>query len=333
MDDLLRNIMAERNIPGLAIGIQRGEDVLHEGYYGYANLEHQVSVIPETIFEIASVTKLFTAQAVLHLVQSGKLKLEDWVADYVAGLPDVWRGVTVRHCLSHQSGIHNYTSTDAYWKITRKAKTPAQILDLVRDLPLDFPSGTRHAYDNTGYYLLGMLIEAITGKPYADYLKELIFEPLGMAHTQGNAYERIIPHRSQGYVYRDGIMQNKDYYDISNTFSAGVLLSTVRDLLRWRTSLYDDRILNADTRRRWWTPHPSGEANERKYGYSVGLGWFMVDSEQGTFLGHNGGVQGFASALLHFREADITAVALLNASHVEDPHTIALKVIREMKLV
>jgi CubicO group peptidase (beta-lactamase class C family) len=333
MDDLLRNLMAQRNIPGLAIGVQRGEDVLHEGYYGYANLEHQVGVRPETVFEIASVTKLFTAQAVLHLAQTGKLKLEDRVADYVADLPGAWGGVTVRHCLAHQSGIHNYTSTDAYWELTRKAKTPAQILDLVRSLPLDFPSGTRHAYDNTGYFLLGLLIEAVTGRPYADYLKERIFEPVGMAHTQGNTYERIIPHRAQGYVYRDDVMQNKDYYDISNTFSAGVLLSNVRDLLKWRASLYDDRILNADTRRLWWTPHPSGEANERKYGYSVGLGWFMVDSELGTFLGHNGGIQGFASALLHFREANITAVALLNASHVDEPHKIVLKVIREMKLL
>jgi CubicO group peptidase (beta-lactamase class C family) len=333
MDDVLQTIMAERHIPGLAIGIQRGDNLLREGYYGYANLEHQVAVSSQTVFEIASITKLFTAQAVLHLAQTSKLQLEDHIADYVADLPEAWHGVTVRHCLSHQSGIHNYTSTDRYWEITRQAKTPAQILDLVRQMPLDFPSGARHAYDNTGYYLLGMLIETVTGKPYADYLKELIFDPLGMAHTQGNTYERIIPHRAQGYVYRDGVMQNKDYYDISNTFSAGVLLSNVRDLLKWRASLYDDSILNADARRLWWTPHPSGEANERRYVYSVGLGWFMVDSELGTFLDHNGGIQGFASALLHFREADITAVALLNASHIEDPHQIALKVIREMKLV
>jgi D-alanyl-D-alanine carboxypeptidase len=332
-DSLLQQIITEQHIPGLAIGIQRGDEVLHEGYYGFANLEHEVPVTEKTVFEIASVTKLFTAQAVLRLLQDGKLKLDDRIADFLPTLPEAWKAITVQHCLSHQSGIRNYTSIDRYWQITRWRKSHEEVLDLVRDLPLDFPSGTRHAYDNTGYYLLGMVIEAVTGMAYAEYLKELIFEPLGMTSTQGNTYERIIPHRAQGYIYRDGVMQNKDYYDISNTFSAGVLLSNVRDLLHWRVSLYNDSILNAHYRRLWWTPHLSQEANERKDGYSVGLGWFIVGSDLGEFYGHNGGIAGFASSWLHFRDADVTAVVLLNGSHVNDPHQIALKVIGEMKLL
>lgn len=333
IDTLLQQMMTEQHIPGLAVGIQQGNSVLHEGCYGEANLEHQVAVHPETVFEIASVTKLFTAQAVLRLVEDGKIQLEDRITTYLDDLPAAWQPVTVQHCLAHQSGIRNYTSIDGYWEITRNSKIHPQILDLVRDLPLDFPPGSRHAYDNTGYYLLGMLIEAVSGKPYTEYLKQIIFEPLGMTATRGNAYDHLIPHRAQGYVYRDGWMQNKDYYDISNTFIAGILLSNVRDLLRWRASWFDDRILNQEYRRLWWTPHRSQEANEIGYGYRVGLGWFIVESPLGQFLGHNGGIAGFASALLHFQAADVTGVLLCNTSHIHEPYKIVLDIIREMKLV
>ncbi|MBI1281434.1 MAG: serine hydrolase [Anaerolineaceae bacterium] len=327
---LIETRMKESHIPGLAIAIQRGDTILHEGYYGYTNLEHQVAVNTQTVFEIASVTKLFTAQAILYLAQNEQLKLDDPVSKYVSDLPEAWQAVTIQNCLTHQSGIPNYTSLDRYWELQRVDKSPNEVLDLVRDLPLSFPSGTRHSYDNTGYYLLGMVIESVTHKPYADYLKELIFKPLGMTSTQGNNYHQIIPHRAQGYNYRDGAFYNKGLYDISNTFSAGVLLSTVRDLLQWKTALFDDRILNADYRKLWWTPHLSAEANEKNYHYTVGLGWFMVESPLGTFLGHNGGITGFASAFLYLPETQTTGIVLCNSNAIENPHQIALDVITQL---
>ncbi len=330
IDKQLESLMKERHIPGLAIAIQRGDTLLHEGYYGYANLEHQVAVNPQTVFEIASVTKLFTTQAILRLAQENALKLDDPVAKYVADLPEAWQAVTIQHCLAHQSGIPNYTSLDRYWELQRVDKSPKQVLDLVRDLPLSFPSGTRHSYDNTGFYLLGMVIEAITQKPYAAYLKELIFTPLGMTSTQGNNYDQIIPHRAQGYNYRDGMFYNKGFYDISNTFSAGVLLSTVRDLLTWKASLFDNRILNADYRNLWWTPHLSAEANEKAYQYTLGLGWFAVESPLGTFWGHNGGITGFASAFLYLPKTQTTGIVLCNSNAIENPHQIALDVIAQI---
>jgi CubicO group peptidase (beta-lactamase class C family) len=330
LDAVLEKLIAERHIPGLAIAIQQGDTRLHEGYYGYANLEHQVKVNPETVFEIASVTKLFTAQAVLHLAEEKQLQLDDPVAKHVTNLPPTWNAVTIRHCLAHQSGIPNYTSIDRYWELQRVSKPPHEVLDLVRDLPLSFTPGSRHSYDNTGFYLLGMVIEAVTHKSYGDYLHELIFEPLGMTSTRANNYDQIVPHRAQGYLCRDGAFFNKGFYDTSNTFSAGVLLSSVRDLLTWQASLFDDHILNAEYRKLWWTPHLSQEQNEKAYHYTVDLGWFMVESPLGTFLGHNGGITGFASAFLYLPESQTTGIVLLNANHIENPHQIALDIIAQL---
>ena len=329
---VIERIMAEQRIPGLAIGVQRGGEMLYEGYHGFANFEHRVPIIPETVFEIASVTKLFTAQTILHFAQHGRLSLDGLLTQHLPDLPDTWGGVTIRHCLMHQSGIPNYTSQEGYWSLTRRDKIHAEILALVDPLPVSFQPGERYGYDNTGFYLLGMVIEAVSGESYGDTLKRVIFDPLSMAATQANDYDRIIPHRAQGYVRPeagDGVL-NKPFYSTSNTFSAGILLSTVRDLLKWKVSLFDDSILNAEYRKLWWTPHPSKAANERAEHFSVGLGWFFVDSPLGLFHGHNGGITGFVSSFVYFPDTDVTAVVLCNSSVVAAPHEIAFDVIRQI---
>lgn len=333
MNEIIQQFIARYSLPGLAIGIQRGDAILHEGCYGHANVEHNVPVTPETCFEIASVTKLFTAQAVLRLAQDARVSLDDSISNYVSGLPETWHAVTIRHCLAHQSGIPNYTSIAHYWEITRVAKSHADVLALVRDLPLSFAPGARYSYDNTGFYLLGMLIEAVTGQPYGEYLRSTIFEPLGMSSTIANDYMRIIPHRAQGYVLRDGVLANKDYYDISNTFSAGILLSTVRDLLRWSAALSTNAVLNDASRELWWRVHPSQENNERASNLSLTLGWFIVGHPKARFYGHNGGIEGFASSLIHFPTTGITAVVLCNGGQVSEPHQIALDLLEDMRLL
>lgn len=254
---IIEELMHTQNIPGLSILIQRGESILENDSYGIANLEHHVPVTASTIFEIASITKLLTAQAILYLIQTGKLRLEHTLGDYLDTIPDTWKAVTVRHCLTHQSGIPSYTNNDTYWQQTRRDKTHDEVLDLIRHLPMKFEPGQRHAYDNTGFYLLGLIIEAISGQEYGTFLQNTIFDPLNMKHTKVNNYSEIIPHRAQGYNYQDNILRNKDFYSVSNTYSAGNLLSNSQDLLKWTASLHDNTILNQDWRTQWWTPHPS----------------------------------------------------------------------------
>lgn len=333
VETFLKELMQVQNIPALALAIKKGDNIITEQYLGYANLEHNVPCTLETVFEIASVTKLFTTQAILLLVQDSKLKLTETVKIYIDDIPAAWDGVTIEHCLKHQSGIPSYTSVDKYWQQTRRDKAHAEVLDFVRHLPLKFPSGQRVAYDNTGFYLLGMIIEAVSGQSYSEFLQQRIFELLGMSSTQANDYSKIIPHRAQGYNYYDDECQNKDFYSISNTFSAGVLLSNVRDLLMWQASLLNDSLLREPYRKLWWQAHPSAEKNEREYGYSMGLGWFIVDSPLGQFVGHNGSIQGFASAFMCFPVHDLAAIVLCNAGHIGEPHKIVFDVMRELKLV
>lgn len=330
MKTLIENIVKKDHIPGLAIYIQQGEKQAIEHYVGYANLEHHAPVTAETKFEIASLTKLFTAQAILLLAQRKQIELDKPISSYLDNLPPAWQNVTIKHCLAHQSGIRSYTNVEAYWEITRQDKSQEDILDLVRDLALDFEPGTRNAYDNTGFYLLGMAIEAVTGDSYAAFLQENIFKPLSMTDTLANDYAKIIPHRAQGYVSKDGILKNKPFYSTSNTFSGGILLSTIRDLVKWHSALFDDRILNAHFRQLWWQPHLSQEGNERESHYSIGLGWFIVDSPLGQFYGHNGNISGFSSAYLYFPETDTLAIVLCNAGHIRSPHEIAFAVIQEL---
>lgn len=330
---LIEKIAREQRIPGLAIGIQSKDQVVYEQYYGYANLEHNVPVTSETVFEIASVSKLFTAQAILYLAQQKQLHLDDPISSYLQGLPLSWQAVTIRHCLAHQSGLPSYTEVEGYWQLTRQSKSHEQVIDLVRDLPLNFPSGTSYFYDNTGFYLLGMVIEAVTQQAYGDYLAEIIFKPLGMSQTRANNYQQLISNRAQGYVLSEDVLHNKDYYDTSNTFSAGIFLSTIQDLLRWSSSLYDNSVLNEQSRQAWWTPHPSQTGNERQLHFTVALGWFTLDLPIGSFLGHNGGIPGFAASFVHFRQQHITAAVLCNTNHISEPHEIAFKVIRELQLL
>jgi len=169
--------MAEQHIPGLALILQSGERRLYEGYHGFANLEHRVPVTSESVFEIASVTKLFTTQIILQMAQRGQLDLDSTLIDHLPEIiPTAWSAVTVRHVLTHQSGIPDYTNPPEYWALTRRNKTHTEVLALVNDKPLKFTPGTRNSYDNTGFYLLGLLIETICAEPYADVLQRVIFK-------------------------------------------------------------------------------------------------------------------------------------------------------------
>ena len=323
-EQLIQQFMTEQHSPGLAMGVQQGSEMLYEGYHGLANLEHQVPVSAASVFEIASVTKPFTAQAVLRLAQDGKLKLNDTLSTHLPNLPEAWNGVTVTHCLRHQSGIPNYMQHDAYWETSRLDKSADEILALVRDQPLEFQPGDRFAYTNTGFYLLGMLIEAISGQSYGDYLKRTIFDPLGMTSTQYNDYDQVIPHRVQGYeLGPDGRLNNKAYRGANNALGAAGLVTSVRDLLRWRTSLFDDTVLNAEYRAQSWTPMLSAQGNEKEFGMTAGLGWLQLDGEYGKFWGHNGATDGFASTFLYFLDSDITVVVLCNTM-IDAMHTFAI---------
>lgn len=308
VDALLKGEMQKRKIPGLSLTVVRdGQVVLSRGY-GLANVEHQAPVKPETVFQLASVTKQFTASGIMLLVEDGKLALEDPVTKHLPDLPASWSGVTVRHLLNHTSGIKSYTSLPSFHEDPRKDYTPKDLIGLVRDLPLEFQPGEKWAYNNTGYYLLGMLIEKVSGKGYDEFLAERIFRPLGMTSTRLNRRDAVIPHRADGYALGPKGLSRAEFVSPTQPYSAGALLSTVEDLAKWDAALYTDQPLKSATRQAMWTATKLSGGGEAGYG----LGWSVGNRNGQRMVEHGGGILGFSTQITRFPDLKLTVVVLTN---------------------
>ena len=255
--------------PGAAVIVVRsGKTVLRKGY-GLANIELSVPVAPEMVFRIGSVTKQFTAAAILKLVEAGKLSLSDEIGRFLPDYPAPGRRITVEQLLNHTSGIRSLTGMPAWASHTREDWTPAQLIAFFQNEPLDFEPGTGWKYNNSGYVLLGAIIEKVSGKRYEDFLAETIFRPLGMERTRYGSDAPIIPGRVEGYQRTPGGIVNAPYLSMTQPYSAGALVSTVDDLARWQAALDRDGLLSAESRRRMWTPVTLPDGTGTRYGF----GW------------------------------------------------------------
>ena len=280
-----------------------GKVVFRQGF-GMADREWDVPVGADTEFRLGSITKQFTATAILQLAEQGRLGLDDPISKYYTAAPAAWSGVTLRHLLTHSSGIPSYTDIPGFFGNPARAdRTPAEIVALTQDKPLTFPPGTGYAYDNSGYILLGYVIEKVSGQTYEAYLRDHIFGPLGMAHTGYDVSTRILPHRASGYTLAaGGAATNAAYLSMTLPYSAGSLYSTVDDLLTWDQALYDAKPLTAASLKAMFTD----------YGHKYGFG-YVIDSRNGHRLWmHNGGINGFSTALLRFPDDHLTVVVLAN---------------------
>lgn len=327
IEDYIQAVMTKEHIPGLSVAVvQDGEPVLVKGY-GLANVEHSVPSTDRTVYEIASIGKTFTATVTMMLVQEGVISLDDFIVDYLDKPPEAWRPVTLKHILSHQSGIPSYTDAENYWDITRLDLSKAEILALISDLPLKFPPGELSAYDNTGYYLLGLMLEKVTGKPYGDILRDRIFAPLGMNATIMNNPATIVPHRAAGYRWKNETLCNKPYYSPSVTYSAGGQLSSVADMVKWEKALWDETLLLQSTLNMMWTPHPSARGDEwENLRYAAGLGWFVFNYGDRRVVGHNGSILGFATNITRFIDDNMTVILFCNLDRIARPDAIAKEI-------
>ena len=275
--------------------------------YGTADLENDVPATTETEFSIASITKQLTAAAILQLADRGKLRLDDDVSLYVSGFPKD-RGITIRHLLNHTAGIHNINTLPAYWAQSGQATTPDALIAFFRDLPLDFPPGSDYRYSNSGYILLGAVIEKVSGESYAAYVKKNLLDPLHLDAMIYGGTRSLIRHRAHGYRYIGSAFVNAEHYDDSQAFSMGGYLSTALDLARWTSALHDQQVLSTAAYREMIAPAvlPGGEV--LTYGDAVELG--SIGSYH--LLSHAGGGVGFMSQAIFVREEDLTIVALSN---------------------
>ncbi|GAB4022654.1 serine hydrolase [Spirosoma koreense] len=309
IDALIRQYVANRQFNGAVLVADKGKVIFKKGY-GMANMEWNINNTSTTKFRLGSITKQFTSMLIMQLVEQGKLKLAGKVTDYLPDYPKATGSkITLHHLLTHTSGIPSYTSFPNFFEtMSRDPYTPDAFVKKFSGLPLEFEPGTRFVYDNSGYFLLGVIIEKVTGKPYAQVLQENILTPLNMADTGYDLAGPIIAKRASGYEKRSEGYVNAPYLDMSIPYAAGSLYSTVEDLHRWDQALYTDKLL-ADTtlKAAMFTPF----LNHYAYGWQVEN--IMVGKLKDSLLliEHSGGINGFNTLISRIPE-DKRLVVLLN---------------------
>ena len=309
--------MARKHIPGVSLAVVRGGRVIKAEGYGVADLEHAVPVTPQTVFKIGSVSKQFLATGIMLLAQDGRLAVDDPITKYITGAPESWRGITVRHFLTHTSGVlREGPAFDAL-----KVQADSIVIGSAFARPLEFPTGSKYQYCNVCYFTLADIIARVSGKPWGDFLTERVFRPMGMTATRTTTTSDLVPHRARGYTWRDNGYVNAP--DLLALRPSGAFLSTVLDLAKWDAVLYGDRVLTKASREAMWTPvRLTGGTT---YGY--GFGW-SLDSLDGHWQVHHGGsLPGFRAEMARFPNDSLTVIVLTNADGAR-PDEIATGVAR-----
>lgn len=292
-----------------AVLLAREGKVVVSQEYGLANLELNVPNTPKTKFRLGSMTKQFTAMGILMLQERGKLKIEDSICKYFPDCVASWKDVTIHHLLTHTSGIAEYLTLQEFRQHTLPLSA-ATVIETLKSKPLNFNPGERFSYSNSGYYLLGSIIEKAAGKSYEAFLQESIFTPLQMTDTGYDSNNRIIPNRASGYVNVADKISNASYLDMSRPYAAGGLYSTVEDLLRWDQALYSEKLVSPKTLEQIFTPHV--KATLRSLTGSYGYGWMIGDEFNHKTLMHAGNVNGFSSFITRFPNDKATVIVLSN---------------------
>jgi CubicO group peptidase (beta-lactamase class C family) len=315
VDQFIQTQMQRQHIPGLALLVAKDGKIVRAQGYGLANVELQVPVKPETIFQSGSVGKQFTATAVMMLVREGRIRLDDPLTAYFKNGPAAWNQVTVRELLSHTAGFTDYSKDFDL----RKDYTEPELLKIVAGIPLAFAPGTSWSYSNLGYLTLGILIHQVTGKFYGDFLQERIFQPLGMKTTRIISEADIIPNRAAGYQLVKGDLKNQDWVSpMLNTTADGSLYFSILDLAKWDAALYTEKLLPHSSLEEMWTPVKlkNGQPNSGHYGF----GWFIENVGGKRVVRHEGEWQGFTTFITRHVDDKTTVVVLTNlASDKPEP--------------
>jgi len=313
MEQVVQSYVSAKQFMGSVLVARDGKVLLSRGY-GSANFEWEIPNSPTTKFRLGSITKQFTAASVLLLEERGKLKTDDPVKKYMPDAPVAWDKITIYHLLTHTSGIPSFTGFPDYPSTESVATTPEQLVTRFRDKPLEFQPGEKWNYSNSGYVLLGYLIEKISGQSYNEFVQKNIFDPLGMKDSGYDSNSAIIPHRAEGYTPRPKGPEHAGYIDMSIPFSAGALYSTTEDLLRWEQGLFGGKLLSAASLQKMTTPF--------KNDYAFGVG--VRDDQGHRVIEHGGGIEGFNTQLAYYPD-DKLVIAVLGNLNGGAPSAIAAK--------
>lgn len=305
VDDYVKRQMEKQHVPGVSIVVIKDAKVIKSQGYGLANVELNVAVTPDTVFKIGSVSKQFIASGIMLLVQDGKISLDDNVGKFLDGSPDTWKPITVRHLLTHTSGIVR----EAPGFDPLKIQNDAEVIKTAYSLPLRFTPGEKYEYCNVGYFTLAEIISKVSGKPWVDFLHERVFGPLGMNSTRPTNMTELVPNRANGYVWRNGKLQNANIYFALRP--SGAFLSTVSDLAKWDAALQTGNILKQSTLDQMWTPVKLNDGKTHPYGF----GWELEPVGGHKRVNHGGSLPGFRAQLARFVDDKVTVVVLTNGDN------------------
>ena len=301
MQQVIQSYVDNKTFMGTVLVVKDGKTLINQGY-GSADLEWNIPNTPTAKFRLGSITKQFTAASILLLEERDKLKIDDPISKYLSDAPPAWQKMTIYNVLTHTSGIPSFTGFPDYNATEWKDTTPAELVARFRDKPLDFEPGSKFFYSNSGYVLLGYLIEKISGQTYADFLQQNIFTPLGMADTGIDSNAAILPKRAQGYSPSPSGARHAGYISMTIPFSAGALYSTTGDLLKWEQGLFGGKILSPSSLAKMTTPF--------KENYAMGL--TVVTRDGHKRIAHGGGIEGFNTALEFYPDDKLIVIVLGN---------------------
>jgi CubicO group peptidase (beta-lactamase class C family) len=319
IDEFIGRERGKQHLPGVSLALVKNGNVVKASGYGQSNIELDAPADSRTVYQIGSLTKQFTAAAILLLKEEQKLQLDDPVHEHIEGIPPAWEGITLRHLLTHTSGLKNVTELPEF--DYHNEYTEKELLDLLVPLPLDFKPGQQWSYTNTGYVLLGWIIQKRSGQSYGDYLSERIFKPLEMADTRTIDPKEIVPRRGFGYCW-EGRIRNGDPSRPQAIAGAGGLLSTVLDLAKWDAALHAESPLNQALKEEMWTPallsNGALATTRMSAGEHYGMGWFLGEYRGRKMVSHTGETDaGFNSEILRFYEERLTLILLCNLEPME----------------
>ena len=305
---------------GCAALVAKNGQIIYQKAFGMANLELNVPMQPDMVFRIGSITKQFTAVAILQLMEQGKLSLQDDITKFIPDYPTQAYNITIEHLLTHTSGIKSYTSLPDYLKSVRTDMKPEELIAMFKNQPMEFAPGTKWNYNNSGFFLLGYIIEKITGKTYAEYIQENFFTPLGMTSSLYGSDTKIIKNRAYGYQPGDDGVQNSDYCSMTQPYSAGSIMSTVGDLFKWNQAVHSYKLVKKETIDKAFTEYKLANGDGTGYGY----GWFLSQLQGSPTIEHGGGIFGYLTSSIYLPEEDVF-VALFSNSNGKAPELTALK--------
>ncbi len=311
VDDYIKAEMQKQHIPGLSLAVVKEGKIIKVAGYGLANIEHNIPAKPETVYKIASVSKQFLATGIMLLAQEGKLRVDDNVSKYLDGTPATWQAITLRHFLTHTSGVvREAPGFDPF-----KVQDDFDVIKTAFDLPLRFTMGEKYEYCNVGYFSLAEIIRRVSGKGWEEFLHERVFAPTGMTATRATTTKAIIPNRADGYDWNKNAQQNALEYLALRP--SGAFLSTVLDLAKWDAALYTDKVLTQATREQMWTPVRLNSGATHPYGF----GWELAPRGNHKHVGHGGSLPGFRSYFSRFVDDKLSIIVLTNSGNA-NPQTI-----------